>query len=207
MNNPPPCPRPLDPALSTEGLVELDKVPLFSSHLVGSLLISTLLTRSWASRAKGKPLSRKGRKGFYRRGYLVSQGRNQSFKRPFRCYDMNVFKMITLNVSRLTKPMENEEVLARHWHLGTTAMLISIALQVAFRNIKTLETTGGEIRRRREARIVGGEDALKIVNSNYHQYLARLISTMLKLILTPILIVNFDIFHISFHILHNHIDY
>ena len=26
--------------------------------------------------------------------------------------------------------MENEEVLARHWHLGTTAMLISIALQV-----------------------------------------------------------------------------
>ena len=103
--------------------------------------------------------------------------------------------------------MENEEVLARHWHLGTTAMLISIALQVAFRNIKTLETTGGEIRRRREARIVGGEDALKIVNSNYHQYLARLISTMLKLILTPILIVNFDIFHITFHILHNHIDY
>ena len=35
-------------------------------------------------------------------------------------------------VSRLTKPMENEEVLARHWHLGTTAMLISIALQVIF---------------------------------------------------------------------------
>ena len=59
--------------MSTEGLVELDKVPLFFSHLVGSLLISTLLTRSWASRAKGKPLSRKGRKGFYRREYLVSQ--------------------------------------------------------------------------------------------------------------------------------------
>ena len=28
--------------------------------------------------------------------------------------------------------MDNEEVLARHWHLGTTAMLISIALQVVF---------------------------------------------------------------------------
>ena len=26
--------------------------------------------------------------------------------------------------------MANEEVLARHWHLGTTAMLISVALQV-----------------------------------------------------------------------------
>ena len=34
--------------------------------------------------------------------------------------------------------MDNEEVLARHWHLGTTAMLISIALQVIlkFHNLK-----------------------------------------------------------------------
>ena len=34
--------------------------------------------------------------------------------------------------------MDNEEVLARHWHLGTTAMLISIALQVSltFHNLK-----------------------------------------------------------------------
>ena len=34
--------------------------------------------------------------------------------------------------------MDNEEVLARHWHLGTTAMLISIALQVSltFHNFK-----------------------------------------------------------------------
>ena len=43
-------------------------------------------------------------------------------------------------VFRLTKPMENEEVLARHWHLGTTAMLISIALQVIDLNVSWFST-------------------------------------------------------------------
>ena len=38
MNNPPSGPTPLDPALSTEGLVELDKV-IVSSHLSATFMI------------------------------------------------------------------------------------------------------------------------------------------------------------------------
>jgi len=86
LNNPPPCKRPLDPSLSTEGLVELDKV-------LGESCKSEVLPEE-----------------------------------------------------RLTKPMANEEVLARHWHLGTTAMLISVALQKWLGCLLCLVGTWGLIR-------------------------------------------------------------
>jgi len=86
LNKPPACPRPLDPTLSTEGLVELDKV--------------------LGESCKGEVLAEQ----------------------------------------RLTKPMDNEEVLARHWHLGTTAMLISIALQKWLGCLLCLVGTWGLIR-------------------------------------------------------------